>query len=492
MGELTVLIGVEADVLDAVCWEFIKFNCIISFPFQLNLNMKKVVLPIIFFLLTLSYINAQSKEDKQLIKSIDALLAENFSSTTPGCAVLVAKKGRVIYQKAYGSANLELNVPLRPDMVFNLASVTKQFTAVAVLQLEEQGKISVQDSIQKYIPDFPSKGFTITIENLLTHTSGIKDYMQIEETQPYMERWDFSPKKLIDVFRNFPLEFEPGTKFKYSNSGYALLGYIIQKISGENYPEYIKRNILGPLNLVNTYYDSIRIIIPNRVSGYYKDGKNFRNADFWSPTIAYAAGGLLSNVEDLFKWNRSLLTYKILKKETLDRAFTAYRLKDGTTVNYGYGWIINNVNGITSIEHGGSKNGFVSNVIYFPQQDVFIALLFNNEDAPKEALSIAISGFALGTPLQIEVKVASNILETYTGTYMLVKDPNRKMVIERYKDGLIGKVSAKEFLPLLFQSDTKFQFKNILNANAEFKIADGKVTSFVVEQQGLYEWKKVE
>lgn len=174
-------------------------------------------------------------QNTQIEKQLDGLLAEQFKQTEPGCEVLVAKEGQVIYKKAFGSADLELNVAIAPDMVFNLASITKQFTAVAILQLVEQYKISLQDSLQKFIADFPSKGHTITIENLLTHTSGIKDYMQINYPNLYMERWDFTPKQLIDSFKNYPLEFEPGTKFSYSNSGYYLLGYIIQKVTGKSY-----------------------------------------------------------------------------------------------------------------------------------------------------------------------------------------------------------------------------------------------------------------
>ena len=454
--------------------------------------MRQIVLLHLYFFSTCLLVKAQSKEDKQLIKSVDALIAGQFNSGTPGCAVLIAKKGQVIYQKAYGSANLELNVPLKPEMVFDLGSITKQFTAVAILQLEEQGKLSVRDSIQKFIPDFPSKGFMITLENCLTHTSGIKDYLQIGDAQPYMERWDFTPQKLIDVFKNLPLEFEPGTRYKYSNSGYALLGYIIEKVSGKNYQTYIRENILDPLDLRNTYYDSNSIIIPNRVSGYYKDGSNFKNADFWSRTIAYAAGGLIANVTDLYKWNRGLLAYKILKKENLDRAFTAYKLKDGTLTNYGYGWIIMNRNGLLAIEHGGSITGFVTNEIYFPKQDVFLALLFNSENAPRDDLSIALSGLAVGIPMQTSMEISSNILDRYIGTYTMVSNPARKIIIEKTGDGLMGIVSTREHLPLLFQSDVKFQFKNVLDANCEFRITDGKVTGFVVDQSGIYEWKKTE
>ncbi len=430
-------------------------------------------------------------QDKKLVADLDKLLSARFTASTPGCAVLVARKGQVVYQKAFGSADLELNVPLQPAMVFEIASITKQFTAVAILQLAEQGKLSLQDSIQKYLPDFPSKKYTITIEHLLTHTSGIKDYLQIDDPQPYMERWDFTAQQLVDVFKKRPLEFEPGTKYKYSNSGYALLGYIIEKISGKKYETYLKEQVLSPLGMNDTYYDNGNTIIPGRASGYSRNGNSFKNADFWSPSIAYAAGGLISNVTDLFKWNRGLLAYKIINKESLDKAFTANTLKDGTVTNYGYGWKINTTNGIRSIEHDGSKNGFVSNELYFPEQDVFVVLLFNVENAPKEELAINIAGLVLGTSLQKDLALSADILNRYTGTYTLVQDPKRKLVIEKWKDGLIARAS-NEVLPLVFQSETKFQFKNLLAADCEFIVTGGKATSILVNQQGLYEWKKTD
>jgi CubicO group peptidase (beta-lactamase class C family) len=207
-------------------------------------------------------------QNNRIEKQLDGPLSKQFKPGEPGCAVLVAKHGEIIYKKAFGSADLELNVPLASGMVFKLASITKQFTAIAILQLVEQSKISLQDSVQKFIPDFPPKGYTITIENLLTHTSGIKDYMQIDYHELDMERRDFSPKQLIDSFKNYPLEFEPGTKFSYSNSGYFLLGFIIEKVTGKSYQSYVQDDLLTRLGLSHSYFDGPGMIIPDRVNGY--------------------------------------------------------------------------------------------------------------------------------------------------------------------------------------------------------------------------------
>jgi CubicO group peptidase (beta-lactamase class C family) len=444
------------------------------------------------FLAFLTCTYGQTKQDKQLEKILDNFLSTQFKPSDPGCEILVAKKGAVVYKKAFGNANMELNVPIRTDMVFNLASVTKQFTAVGILQLVEQSKILLSDSLQKFIPDFPSKGYTITIENLLTHTSGIRDYMQIDYANLYMERWDFKPKQLIDSFKNYALEFDPGTKFSYSNSGYYLLGYIIQKVSGQSYQSYIQNHLLKPLGLSHTYFDSSSIIIPNRVNGYRKEEDVFKNVDYWSPTIEYAAGGLISNVDDLFKWHKGLYSYQILKKETIQKAFIPYLLKDGTATGYGYGWFLKTSNGIKSIEHEGGIPGFKSNVIYFPAEDIFIAALFNCGTVPVDDLSNTISSIALGKPLQMDLKVDTKILDEYEGVYQLTIDNSRTITMRKENNQLIAEVSKTEKIPILFQSETNFQFKNLLDANCEFIKEKGKVTRFNVSQNGHFTWVKIQ
>lgn len=445
---------------------------------------------LIYFILSLLNVISSFGQDIQVEKKLDEILKNHFNPSQPGCEVLVAKHGQIIYKKAFGSADLELNVTLNPDMVFNLASITKQFTAVAILQLVEQGKISLQDSLQKFIPDFPSKGHIITIENLLTHTSGIKDYMQIDYPNSYMERLDYRPKQLIDSFKNFALEFEPGTKFSYSNSGYYLLGYIIEKITGKRYQSYVQDNLLTPLGLIHTYFDSAGIVIPNRVNGYQKDDTVFKNADYWSPTIEYAAGGLISNVDDLFKWHNGLYSYRILKKENLQKAFTSFQLKDGTSTDYGYGWFLKTSNGIKSIEHAGGIPGFITNEIYFPAEDIFIAILCNCGAAPVDELSVNISGIVIGKPLQTDIKVDSKTLDKYVGVYKMSIDSNRTIIMLKKNNQLFAKVSETDIFPIVFQSETKFQFKNILDASCEFITENGKVTKFNVSQNGHYEWIK--
>jgi CubicO group peptidase (beta-lactamase class C family) len=235
-----------------------------------------------FLLLTLlplicNNLKAQTSSiNEPLGRSIDSLVLSQIKHTEPGCAILISKNGEIIYKKAFGSANLELNVPLQTDMVFRIGSVTKQFTAVAVLQLMEKGRLSLQDNIQKYLPNFPVKVHNITIEHLMSHTAGLKEYTAIDHADPYIERHDFTLEFLIDHFKNEPLEFEPGTRFSYSNSNYVLLGYIIEKVSGEKYHQYMESHIIKPLGLSSTYYAAEQTIVPKRVVGLYNGSRLLR------------------------------------------------------------------------------------------------------------------------------------------------------------------------------------------------------------------------
>jgi CubicO group peptidase (beta-lactamase class C family) len=451
----------------------------------------KTLLNLIFvFLVSQNTLLAQQTADTRVNKAIDSLLKGKYTLEDPGIAVLVAKKGRIIYRKAFGSANLELKVPMQPEMLFNLASITKQFTAVAILQLIENGKLSLKDSIQQYIPNFPSKAHTITIENLLTHTSGLKDYLQINYNEPFLERKDFEPKELIEYFKNQPLEFEPGTKYKYSNSGYFLLGYIIEMVSGKTYEKYLQDHIFNVLGLKNTYYDNSNRILANRTNGYKKI-KDYEKADYWAASIPYAAGGLISNVDDLFAWHNGLQASILLKKQTLAKAYSPFRLKNGIEVNYGYGWIIGNTNNQLSIAHGGAITGYHNNEIYYPNEDIYIVTLSNCECTPIFEISTQISNLVLSKPLQQStIKVDESILNQYIGVYALMTDNKRKIKIVKENGALVAYNTEK--YELVFLSDRKFEFKGILDAKCEFIFEHDQVIKLMVTQNGLYEWKKIQ
>ena len=284
-----------------------------------------------------------SNQAQNLTSQVDEYLLSHSQPNAPGASVLISKDGKAIYKKAVGMANLELNVPLSTDHVFEIGSITKQFTAVSILMLEEQGKLKVEDNITKYIPDYPTHGKTITIHHLLNHTSGIKSYTSMENFIKNA-RTDMTPTELIDVFKNEPMDFDPGEKFLYNNSGYILLGHIIEVVSEQSYAEFVQDHIFSKLGMKSSYYGSMTKIIPNRASGY-QDKNGFVNADYLSLTLPYAAGSIMSTVDDLLIWQNAISANKLIKRSSLEKAINGSMLNNGEKIPYGYGWSHGSVNG---------------------------------------------------------------------------------------------------------------------------------------------------
>jgi len=234
------------------------------------------VLTVIFLALltTVGMLRAEDISHNKFFKEIDAYFSEKISADGPGAVVLAVKEGNVILRKGYGMANLELSVPMKPEMVLRIGSITKQFTAVCIMMLVDEGKVSLDDEITQYIADYPTHGNKITIHNLLNHTSGIKSWDDLENF--YLNiRKDYQPDDFMDLFKNEPIDFKPGEQFKYSNSGYFLLGVIIEKVSGTTYEEFVNDRIFKPLGMKNSYYGSHSRIIPNRASGYQSKTPGF-------------------------------------------------------------------------------------------------------------------------------------------------------------------------------------------------------------------------
>lgn len=312
----------------------------------------------------------------EAIHKTDSILSATFSENGPGGVFLVAKGADVLYKKAYGKANLELNTTMETHQIFEIGSMTKQFTAIGILQLVEQGKLQLEDPITTFLTDYPTQGHTITVHHLLTHTSGIKNFTSIPEIGKIATQ-NLSPIELIDFFKNQPMDFEPGTEFKYNNSGYVLLGYIIEKVSGQSYEDYIQEHVFKPLNMHDSQYASSRRVIPNRAYGYHGRKGTYTNAMHISFSIPYASGSLMSTAEDMLKWERGVLEGKLLTQSTLQKVFQPHSLSNGTPITYGYGWHIRDYEGITHYEHGGSIFGFKSMGVYLPDEDIYVIGLTN-------------------------------------------------------------------------------------------------------------------
>lgn len=468
--------------------------------------MKKFLGIFTFSIISLTYSYGQVDKANKWEKSIDSLVLEHIKPNEPGVAILIAKKGKIVYEKAFGSANLELNVPLRPDMIFRIGSITKQFTAVAILQLMEQGKISLQDSIQKYIKDFPSKGSTITIENLLTHSSGITDYSNLETVNPYIEREDFTPEKIIKYFKDLPLEFKPGTKYKYSNSGYVLLAYIIEKVTSSDYRKYMEEHIIKQAGLNNTLYANEKTIVPKRVQGYTRDKGFYENCEYQTISVGYGCGDLMSTTGDLFEWNQALLAYQLVKKESLEKAFSPFKLSNGTYSNYGYGWFIDNLDGEKCIHHEGQVSGFIAEEKYFPKQDVYVSILTNVKSGEDKTdfsmkrfrLFEKISLLSLGKRIEKEINLNQDVLDSFVGTYEDVfpyKGKNLLITIYKESGSLYADLSngTGKHMLLIPQTETKFFLPDVrrIRTTFEFIKAEGKTVKLISIQEKSVEFKKI-
>ncbi|SEP17778.1 CubicO group peptidase, beta-lactamase class C family [Flavobacterium sp. CF108] len=352
-------------------------------------------------------------------KQIEDLLAKYTEYGQFNGSALVAENGKVIFKKGFGLANMEWNIPNQSDTKFRLGSITKQFTAFLIVKLAEEGKIKLDVPITTYLPDYPKEnGDKITIHNLLTHTSGIPNYTATPNFLRDKSRNPYSPQDFVKTFDKLPLEFKPGEKFNYSNSGYFLLGYIIEKITGKTYEQYLQETILTPLNLVNTGFDHSEIILKNRAAGYEKQGKNYVNSSFIDMSIPYAAGSLYSTVEDLYLWDQALYGNKILSEKSMESLFKPY-IKSWGDESYGYGWSLEDVNiegkgKLKIIEHGGGINGFNTIISRVPADKNLVVLLNNTGGTVLGEMNEAIRNILYNQPYnQPKKSMALELLDIF-------------------------------------------------------------------------------
>ncbi|MGA7412831.1 MAG: serine hydrolase domain-containing protein, partial [Bryobacteraceae bacterium] len=284
--------------------------------------------------------------------------------------VLVARGSDVLFNKGYGSADLEWAVPNAPSVKFRLGSVTKQFTAASVLLLEERGKLNINDPVKKYMPDAPAAWDKVTIFHLLTHTSGIPSFTGFPD-YPSSEATPTTPGKLVARFRDKPLEFQPGEKWNYSNSGYVLLGYLLEKISGQTYSDFVQQNIFKPLAMNDSGYDSNSEIILHRASGYVPGPHGPLNAGYIHMSIPFSAGSLYSTTEDLLRWEQGLFGGKILSAASLQKMITPFKS------DYALGLAVETENGRQRISHGGGIEGFNTFLAYYPTDKLTVVVLSN-------------------------------------------------------------------------------------------------------------------
>jgi CubicO group peptidase (beta-lactamase class C family) len=329
-------------------------------------------------------------------RAIDGLFAD-FSGNHPGAAVMIIQGGKATFARAYGMADVQKKVPCSTNTNFRLASVTKQFTAMGIMILCERHKLSLDDKITKFFPGFSEHGGTITVRNLLTHTSGIRDYEDLLASGTTEQIKDIDVLNLVSKEKEgyFPV----GSKFRYSNSAYALLALIIEKVSGQTYAQFLKANIFDPLGMSNTVaYEKGISTVPNRAYGYARTNGGFQPADQSVTSAVLGDGGIYSSAFDLFKWDQALYTEKLVSGKMLKDAFTVHSANsDFPGSGYGYGWYLAVYEGTQHVWHYGSTCGFNTMINRFPQKHTTIIILTNRDDAKLKELSPKLTALVVKT-----------------------------------------------------------------------------------------------
>jgi CubicO group peptidase (beta-lactamase class C family) len=350
--------------------------------------MKQIVMGIVLFLTSCTYISSQADQMDKYVKD------EMQKNHIPGISVAVLSQGKIVFSRQYGLSNVELSVLVNSNSPFKIASLTKPITAIAVMLLAEEGKLSLDSMLSHYLQELPSQWNTVTVRQVLSHTSGIPDYFQSPDWS-WRNSWrlDLTHDEFLKMTAKAPMTFNPGTNMKYSNSGFYLLGMLIENVSGNSYEEYIDKHVFKPLQMNSTRRDSAEAIIPNRVSGYtFKDGK-LRNAEYTSDTWAYSEGGIITTALDLAKFDSALYTDKLLKRSTIEQMWTPSNLSNGKKGvigdngagkpnYYGLGWYISDYHNHKLILHGGQKPGFTSNYFRFINDKLTVIVLSNLSYSP--------------------------------------------------------------------------------------------------------------
>lgn len=395
-------------------------------------------------------------------------------------SVLVAKGDQTLLNQGYGSADLEWSIPNSPATKFRLGSITKQFTAACILLLEERGKLKVNDPVKKYMPNAPAAWDKITLYQVLTHTSGIPSFTDSKDYKDLKAK-STTPEELVKRFENKALEFEPGTNWKYSNSGYVLLGYLLEKISGQTYQQFVEQNIFAPLGMKDSGYDSNSAIIMHRASGYTPSEHGIINAEYVDMTVPFSAGALYSTTNDLLLWERGLFGGKVLKSASLKEMTTPFKQ------DYAFALQVKQVNGRKEIDHGGGIDGFNTELAYWPDEQLTVIVLGNlNGGAPDEIagqLAATIHGEKITLSSERkEIKLSPEVLKQYVGDYEIAPGATLSLTLDG--DQLSAQLTGQPKFPVFAEAQNLFFYK-VVDAQLEFtKDASGKVTQVILHQGG--------
>ncbi len=425
---------------------------------------------------------AQSSQP-DLAQKIDALAAEQLAKPGGvGLSIAVVQHGKILLAKGYGTADAEFDVPANEETMFRIGSVTKQFTAAIVMRLVEQKKLALDDDLSKFVPDFPLQGRKVTIEQLLQHTSGIKSYTDIGAAWERVWPLELTDAELLALVKDAPFDFEPGSDFRYNNTGYYLLGMVIEKVAGKSYAEALQAEVCAPLGLTRTRYDSNRELIPNRAQGYTLDGEKLVNDQMIGMAQPGAAGGILSTAGDLVRWQMALSSGKVVKPESFKRMCTSTVLPNGRDTLYGFGLGMDEWAGKPRVQHGGGIFGFNSMLVWLPSEDLHIAVISNGEPLSSAKLADAIAYAVLGIePAAVKDEpISIELIDQVTGDYVFAGIQLDAIVFER-EGKLMLQGSGQRAFRLLWQGNLEFRAEFDTDVRVVFA-ADG--ASVVLHQGG--------
>ena len=431
-------------------------------------------------------LSAQTAPPPLLAARIDSMASAALAQwPAVGLSIAVVRGRDTIVMKGYGRADLENDVPASAQTVYRIGSITKQFTAVAMLQLLEQVKLSLDDTIQRLLPEYHAQGHRVTIRQLLTHTSGIKSYTSLGPECARTMRLDMSHDSLVALFQDKPFDFEPGTKFLYNNSGFYLLGMIIERVSGTSYAAYLAQHEFAPLGLSSTLYCDDRPLLAHRAAGYERDSGRFVNASPLSMTQPYSAGALCSTVGDLVAWQRSLVAHRLISATSTAMMSTSATLSDGSATGYGFGLGVGKLGDHRKTGHGGGINGFLTELDYYPDDSLTVVVLANSESAKPSRLAEDIARVVLGVaaPVVKDVSLTTADIARVTGTYAL--GPLELRVFET-GGKLQAQATGQGAFGLRWQGDSSFVAAFDDNVRLVFQPAGAaRATSFILYQGGI-------
>ncbi|EDP71937.1 beta-lactamase [Flavobacteriales bacterium ALC-1] len=396
---------------------------------------------------------------------IDSIISNTVKANGPGVIIYVKQKDKVLYEKAFGKASMELDVNMKTKNAFNIGSISKEFTAMSILQLKEKGKLSLEDNLNMYFPNFSKNGDKIKIRHLLSHTSGLKSHTDTIWANTDGRKYFESMENVLNYFKKDVVKFEPGEKHDYSNVNFNLLAFIIEKVSGMSYSEYIEENIFKPLGMANSYIPNEGQAIPNLSTGYELKNDKIVYARYHSLNQTRGSSSIHTTVQDLAKWYEGLMNSKVVSRETLVKAWSPYTLNNGIEEVYGYGFYSDMKFGKTSIYHNGFIFGYSTSDMYFPEDDLLILVASNISDinvinTNDLVFSIAANAYKNNTP-----KVTAQTLDTYVGNYKMKAGFKAKVFREDLQLFIIvsdGKADA-----LFPETETVFRVKDF-PAKAEF------------------------